>query len=128
MRVYYEDTDAGGVVYYANYLRFLERSRTECLRSLGFEQDEIRANYGVLFAVRKLQVEYHLPARFNQELEVSAQISNCKHASILFKQSIKLKNTKELLLSAEVSVVCLQETSFKPCAIPKQIRGIIVDG
>ena len=73
-RVYYEDTDAGGVVYYANYLKFLERARTEWLRALGFDQRDLMREAGILFAVRRVEIDYLLPARFDDELEVEAAI------------------------------------------------------
>ena len=76
VRVYYEDTDSGGVVYYANYLKFMERARTEYLRSLGFEQDQLRREQGILFTVHSLQVDFRLPARFNDLLEVSTHVSD----------------------------------------------------
>ena len=74
VRVYYEDTDAGGVVFYANYLKFFERARTEMLRAAGFEQDELIANEGVIFVVRAVQVDYLSPARFNEQINVSAEV------------------------------------------------------
>ena len=74
IRVYYEDTDSGGVVYYANYLKFMERARTEWLRKHGFEQDKLIETDNILFAVRKAEVDFKLPARFNQSLQVASQI------------------------------------------------------
>jgi len=75
VRIYYEDTDAGGVVYYANYLKFFERARTEMLRAEGFEQDQLLQNEGVLFVVRSVQVDYLTPARFNEQLQVDCQVA-----------------------------------------------------
>ncbi|MBI5611719.1 MAG: YbgC/FadM family acyl-CoA thioesterase, partial [Gammaproteobacteria bacterium] len=89
VRVYYEDTDAGGVVYYANYLKFMERARTEWLRGLGFEQDELSRTEGVIFAVRAAQVEYLKPARFNDALEVTVELARRGAASINFKQEVR---------------------------------------
>ncbi|MDH5370471.1 MAG: YbgC/FadM family acyl-CoA thioesterase, partial [Gammaproteobacteria bacterium] len=74
VRIYYEDTDSGGVVYYANYLKFMERARTEWLRSKGFEQDELIAKENVIFAVRSVQADYLLPARFNEEIVVNTWV------------------------------------------------------
>ena len=85
VRVYYEDTDAGGVVYYANYLRFFERARTEMLRASGFEQDQLIDQHQIVFAVRSIEVDYLLPARFNQSLLVNVEISQFRGVSILFK-------------------------------------------
>jgi len=92
VRVYYEDTDAGGVVFYANYLKFFERARTEMLRAMGYEQDELMANEGVIFVVRSVQVDYLSPARFNELLHVSARISLAKKASLTFEQTITRGN------------------------------------
>ncbi len=88
VRVYYEDTDSGDVVYYANYLKFMERARTEWLRHLGFEQDELIQKEAVIFAVRSVQVDYLLPARFNDELSVSAKLTEQGRASLTIEQSI----------------------------------------
>jgi acyl-CoA thioester hydrolase len=88
VRVYYEDTDSGGVVYYANYLKFMERARTELLRSIGFEQDKIQQELGVLFAVSSVNIQYKKPARFNDELNVITSITALGKASIHFKQSV----------------------------------------
>ena len=87
VRVYYEDTDSGGVVYYANYLKFMERARTEWLRQFGFEQDELIHNEGVIFAVRSVQVDYLLPARFNDELSVSAKLIEQGRASLTITEN-----------------------------------------
>lgn len=87
VRVYYEDTDVGGVVYYTNYLKFYERARTEMLRAMGFEQDELITSQSVIFAVRSVKVDYLKPARFNELLNVSARLSLVKTASLIFEQS-----------------------------------------
>lgn len=120
VRVYYEDTDAGGVVYYANYLKFFERARTERLRALGFEQDELRASHGVLFAVRSVKAEYLKPARFNDALTVSAEVTELKRASMNFAQEIRLGGPEgELLCEAEIRIVCLADgTVLRPAPIP----------
>ena len=81
LRVYYEDTDSGGVVYYANYLRFMERARTEWLRALGFEQDHLIRDEGILFAVRSASLEYHRPARFNDQLLVGVRLAERRRAA-----------------------------------------------
>ena len=125
IRVYYEDTDAGGVVYYANYLRFFERARTERLRALGFEQDVLRSELGLLFAVRSVQAEYLKPARFNDSLRVSAELSELRRASLNFRQEILRGD--ELLCRAEIRVVCLADPSFKPTAIPDHLLQRISD-
>ena len=119
VRVYYEDTDAGGVVYYANYLKFFERARSERLRALGFEQDEIRATCGVLFAVRSAQIEYLRPARFNDALQVSAEVVELKRASLSFVQEIRRDRPDgELLCQAAIRIVCLSADGLRPAPIP----------
>ncbi len=124
VRVYYEDTDAGGVVYYANYLRFFERARTEMLRSSGFEQDQLEKQHQIVFAVRSVDVDYLLPARFNQLLIVNVAISQFRGVSILFKQQITNSNTDEnqVLCQANVRIVCVDSQTFQPRPIPQLIR------
>ncbi len=128
VRVYYEDTDAGGVVYYANYLKFFERARTERLRAMGFEQDALRAEHGVLFAVRSVQAEYLKPARFNDRLHVTAEISELKRASLSFTQEIRREGPAgDLLCQASIRVVCLTADSLRPTAIPDFLLQRIKD-
>jgi acyl-CoA thioester hydrolase len=119
VRVYYEDTDAGGVVFYANYLKYMERARTELLRAKGFEQDELMVNEGIIFAVRSLQIEYIKPARFNHLLQVSAEIKNTKKASLEFSQKITHHNN--LLVTSEVRIACLDVNTMKPKVIPQNL-------
>ncbi|MES9961094.1 MAG: tol-pal system-associated acyl-CoA thioesterase [Sedimenticola sp.] len=128
VRVYYEDTDSGGVVYYANYLKFMERARTEWLRSLGFEQDELIEQQGVIFAVRKVEADFRKPARFNEALSVSAKIKSRGKASLVFQQDITRDADGQLLCSGEVKVACLDAASFRPVSIPEQIIREITDG
>ncbi|MDE2461173.1 MAG: tol-pal system-associated acyl-CoA thioesterase [Gammaproteobacteria bacterium] len=124
MRVYYEDTDAGGVVYHANYLKFLERARTEWLRHLGFEQDDLRRRLGVLFVMTALKLDYHKPAHFNDELAVSVEILHWRRASLTFAQDVhRLGPEHAKLCSAEVGVVCVDSTSFKPQPWPREIAA-----
>lgn len=119
MRVYYEDTDAGGVVYYANYLRFLERARTEWLRALGFEQDDLRARLGILFAVRRVSADYLRPARFNDRLEVTVETARVGPASIEFSQEVRRGD--ETLCTASVRIACLDAAQFGPRPMPPEI-------
>lgn len=121
VRVYYEDTDAGGVVFYANYLKYFERARTELLREKGYEQDELMVNEGIVFAVRSLAVEYLKPARFNQLLQVSADIKTIKKASLEFVQRITRNN--EILVTGEVRIACIDVKTLKPKAIPENLLG-----
>jgi acyl-CoA thioester hydrolase len=122
IRVYYEDTDAGGVVYYANYLRFYERARTEFLRTHGYEQDQLRDQEQLIFAVRTVEVDYLRPARFNQSLQVSAEIANTRGASIWFRQQITLTDEPEQILStAHIRVVCIHAETFRARPIPNSM-------
>lgn len=128
VRVYYEDTDSGGVVYYANYLKFMERARTEWLRQFGFEQDELIHNDGVIFAVRSVQVDYLLPARFNDELNVSARLIEQGRASLTIEQKITRVADERLLCQGSVKIVSLRPDNFKPCSIPEKIKLQINQG
>ena len=119
VRVYYEDTDAGGVVFYANYLRFFERARTEMLRSLGFEQDQLINEQQLIFVVRSVQVDYLKPARFNDSLDVSAEIVSAKKVSFDFEQLITRDN--ELLCKGNVRIACLDTITMKPKKISETI-------
>lgn len=120
VRVYYEDTDAGGVVFYANYLKFYERARTEMLRDMGFEQDELIAQEVVIFVVRSVQVDYLKPAKFNNMLDVSAQLSLIKSASLTFEQTIMCEG--ELLSKATIRIACLDANSMRPKLIPNLLK------
>ena len=115
-RVYWEDTDAGGVVYYANYLRFMERARTEWLRSLGVEQDVTRAEQGIIFVVVAVEIRFRSPARFNDALEVSVTVPEWKNASLTFAQEI-LRNS-EVLCSATIRVASVDANTLKPRPLP----------
>jgi acyl-CoA thioester hydrolase len=119
VRVYYEDTDAGGVVYYANYLKFFERARTEMLRSMGYEQDQLMVE-GIIFVVRSIQVDYLIPARFNEQLQVSADLSLIKKASFDFEQQITRGD--EVLCRGMVRIACLDAQTMRPKAIPENIQ------
>lgn len=119
VRVYYEDTDSGGVVYHANYLNFMERARTEWLRALGFEQDVLRHEHSILFAVHSLQLNYRRPARFNDALKIESILHKAAGASLMFEQ--KIYRDEELLCEAQVRVACLDNDSFRPKSIPSFI-------
>lgn len=125
VRVYYEDTDSGGVVYYANYLKFMERARSEWLRSLGFEQDELIAREGVLFAVRSVAVDYRRPARFNDLLTVTASVVRRGGASITFLQQVVRGD--ELLVTGEVKIASLTVDGLRPCPLPPAIVNEIAE-
>ena len=119
MRVYYEDTDHGGVVFYANYLKFMERARTEWLRALGFEQDRMIDEEGLIFAVRSVELKYHRPARFNDSLEVSARVIKYGRASIDFEQQVRRGD--EVLCEGVVRLATLDATSFRPKPASQQL-------
>ena len=121
IRIYYEDTDAGGVVYYANYLKFLERARTEWLRSFGFEQDQLREQEGIIFAVRSANVRYRQAARFNQQIISSVDDFSLKRASIGLKQSIVMQDGRSEVVNAEVNIVCLDCDKFSPKPITERL-------
>lgn len=125
VRVYYEDTDAGGVVYYANYLKFLERARTEYLRSLGFEQDQLKLQNGIIFAVHSLSIQYRKPAVFNDALTVSALVIDRGKATLTFRQMVTRERDKALVCSAEVKIACLQADTFSPARIPANILEVL---
>ncbi|MDO9244302.1 MAG: tol-pal system-associated acyl-CoA thioesterase [Rhodocyclaceae bacterium] len=120
VRVYYEDTDAGGVVYYANYLKYFERARTELLRELGFEQHQLAGEAGLAFAVRSLSVEYLKPARLDDLLEVATRIEALGRAQVTFAQSVV--RAEETLLTATVRVACLDLVRGKATAMPQSLH------
>ena len=121
IRVYHEDTDAAGIVYHANYLKFMERARTEWLRSLGFEQDQIARRDGVIFVVRSAAMEFLKPARFNDSIDVSVAIARHGGASIAFSQSVRRADTA--LCTAEVRVACVERTAYVPRALPTALAS-----
>lgn len=116
VRVYYEDTDAGGVVFYANYLKFFERARTEMLRSMGFEQDRLIDEQGIIFVVRSVQIDYLMPARFNEQINVSAVVTLAKKASLIIEQTIT--RGSDVLCTGTVRIACLDSKNMRPKAIP----------
>lgn len=120
VRVYYEDTDAGGIVFYANYLRFFERARTEYLRSMGAAQQTLKQETGLMFVVKLCQLDYVAPAVLDDEIVLRMQISQLGRASMTFAQTAW--RGAQLLVSAEVKVVCVQSQTMKPVAIPDFIR------
>lgn len=119
IRVYYEDTDAGGVVYHANYLNFLERGRAEMFRACGVEQSELTVKHQVIFAVRSIKIDYLKPAFFNDLLEVKTQISLFKKVSLTFQQTIHCH--ERVLCKAEVYVACLDNLTLHPKLIPEDL-------
>lgn len=129
VRVYYEDTDSGGVVYHANYLKFMERARTESLRAKGIEQDYLQQTLGIIFAVHSITVDYLRPARFNDNLWVSAAIAERRKASVIFEQVVVRSdataepsiNNQKALSKGLVKIVCLDAQTMRPRALPDLI-------
>lgn len=136
VRVYYEDTDSGGVVYYANYLKYMERARTEWLRNFGIEQDELLSQHGIIFAVHAVTLNFMKPGHFNELLYVSAQISRQGRASMTFNQEVVrlvpgvsgegqddkvLKENKTVLCAGHVKIACLDAASMRPRHIPDHV-------
>lgn len=120
IRVYYEDTDSGGIVYYANYLRFMERARTEFLRQGGFSQQALRETHKRLFVVRSVHVDYLSPARLDDLVRVSAEVADCRRATLSFSQELKLVDGTALC-RGEVKLACLDADTMRPAAIPGDI-------
>lgn len=120
VRVYYEDTDTAGIVYYANYLRYLERGRTEWLRALGVGQLRLAEETGIVFAVRSLNIEYLKPARLDDQLAVLTELTLAGRAQITLKQWIERGG--ETLVEATVRVACLDAKKMKPAALPADIK------
>ncbi len=120
LRVYYEDTDCGGVVYHANYLCFMERARSEWLRTLGFEQDVLRQELSVLFAVARISVEFLTPACFNDQLEVGVHLTRARRVSLSLAQEIRRAGTA--VCRAEVQIACLQSETLRPHPIPPSLQ------
>jgi acyl-CoA thioester hydrolase len=119
LRVYWEDTDAGGVVFYANYLKFFERARTEWLRRLGFGQEHLRVVTGVMFVVTDTAVRYLQPARLDDELQITVQVAQVGRASMSLQQQAWRGGT--LLAEGSIRIGCVEAGTFKPCRIPNDI-------
>ena len=118
LRVYYEDTDAGGVVYHANYLKFAERARTEMLRTLDAEQSNLAENYDVVFIVRRAEIDFKAPARLDDELTIHTTVQDIKPASLVMQQRI-LRGQDELSVIL-VKIACVNK-AFKPTPLPKDL-------
>lgn len=119
MRVYYEDTDRGGVVYYANYLKFMERARTEWLRALGFEQTALARDHGAAFVVRSLTIDYLKPAAFDDELAVSVELEDLRAGQIILMQ--RITRVADELATARVRLACVNTATFRPVRIPRSV-------
>jgi acyl-CoA thioester hydrolase len=124
IRVYYEDTDAGGVVYYANYLKFAERARTEWLRDLGVDQHQLRQESGIFFVVKRCEVDYMAPAFLDDELRVQTCLQELGNASISMKQTVKRLSDEQVLAELQVVVVSVNE-QLRPNRIPAKLRDTL---
>ena len=127
VRIYYEDTDAGGVVYYANYLKFLERCRTEWLRAIGHDQADLLRDPGIAFVVRSVSLEYLKPARLDEQLTVSLEVEKITRSQIFFRQHIRRANPETVggwdeLVSARIQIVCVNAALMKITSIPPLLR------
>ena len=120
MRVYWEDTDAAGIVFYANYLKFFERARTEWLRSLGFGQEALRTSAGIAFVVSETRLRYRRPARLDDVIDVSVAIVHMGQASLEIAQ--EARRAGELLAEGTIRIGCVELGTFRPCRIPNDIR------
>jgi len=125
VRVYWEDTDAGGIVYYANYLRFMERARTEWLRSRGIEQAQLQREQGLVFVVVNAESHFQRPARYGDLLQVTCEIEKWTKVSLMFKQDVMRANDggheMELLVTGRVRVACVDAAKFRPRALPESV-------
>ena len=119
VRVYWEDTDAGGVVYHAQYLAFMERARSEWLRGLGLHQDAIKRDIDLVFVVRAMQTDFRAPARLDDQLSVSVRLLECRGASLLLSQRIQRDGV--LLVEANVKIAALRASNFRPCPLPESL-------
>jgi acyl-CoA thioester hydrolase len=120
IRVYFQDTDAGGVVYHANYLNFMERARTEWLRTQGYSNAGLMKEFGSVFVVRSLKLDYLKPALLDDLLEVTAQINEVGRSRISLAQTVR--RGEEVLTEAEVHLVCVSLESFRPVSVPEVLR------
>ncbi len=122
IRVYIEDTDAGGIVYYVNYLKFMERARTEYLRSLGFGKDYI-FNHDLMFVVRDAAIRYRAPARLDDELQATACIRRASGAALVFAQ--RVLRGAEVLAEGELTIACVDRSGVKPRRLPAELKAQI---
>jgi acyl-CoA thioester hydrolase len=120
VRIYFEDTDSGGVVYHSNYLKFMERARTEWLRSVGIDQHHLKYHAHIMFVVHRIDIQYKLPARFNDDLVVKSELLEIGSSKIEFRQMIY--RDEEMLIDANVDIACINSEKFKPVRIPSTVK------
>ena len=126
IRVYYEDTDAGGVVYHSNYLNFMERCRCDWLESLGFDVARLQEDDGIMFVVREANLQFERPARLFDEITVSARALHVGKVKLVVEQ--KIYNQSEILCKATIKLATLQSGSFKLTAMPENLRSVLEQG
>ena len=119
VRIYFEDTDSGGVVYHSNYLKFMERARTEWLRSVGIDQRHLKHEAHIMFVVHRIDIQYKLPARFNDDLVVKSELIDIGSSKIEFRQMIY--RDEEIFIEAHVDIACIDSEKFKPVRIPSTV-------
>ena len=128
LRVYYEDTDASGVVYHASYLRFFERARTEWLRAQGFGQDALLREFALAFTVASLQIDFRRPARLDDELRVGTQVREPRRASLVFEQTLHRLADEALIARCSVRVACVAAADFRPLPLPAELLARLAGG
>ena len=123
VRVYWEDTDAGGIVYYANYLKYMERARTEWLRARGVEQVDLKDRENVMFVVVRAEADFRMPARYGDLLQVTCEVSGSTRASLTFRQDVvrTVDDAEELLVTGSVRIACLDASKFRPRPLPEMV-------
>ena len=120
IRIYFEDTDSGGVVYHSNYLKFMERARTEWLSAVGIDQRHLKQDNHIMFVVHRIDIQYKLPARFNDDLIVKSELKDIGSSKIEFRQIIYRND--EILIDASIDIACIDSEKFKPVRIPPTIK------
>ena len=123
--MYWEDTDAGGVVYHAGYLRFLERARTEWMRAMAMGQDALRRSHGIVFVVRELSIAYDKPARLDDVLDSTVRVARLRSASLDIAQDVLRVADGVTLARAQVRIACVDAEAFVPRRIPRQVAALI---
>jgi len=123
LRVYYQDTDAGGVVFHGQYFAFMERARTELLNALGYDLARFAESHGVLFMVHSLSATFHAPARLNELISVSAEVARMQRASLVFRQ--RIERGSQLLVEGEVTVALVDRARLKPTRMPQELKNAL---
>ena len=123
LRVYYQDTDAGGVVFHGQYFAFMERARTELLNALGYDLARFAESHGILFMVHSLAATFHAPARLNEMISVSAEVAKMRRASLVFRQ--RVERGSELLVEAEVTLALVDRLRLKPARMPQELKNAL---